>query len=193
MNIFVLHLNPTIAAQMHCDRHVVKMIIESAQLLYTCCLLCGIVGHDIDELIMTAPLTAKGSHGYRPTHRNHPCTKWLSESVENYKWLITMSKQLCNEYTRRYGKIHATEQHIDWLSCVCPKIPEIPQTPFAIVMPDEYKCIESIDDQNHHRDPNCDKQYDPVDSYRKYYCKVKTFAKWSKTETPSWYSDSLIG
>ncbi len=195
MNIFVLHLNPIIAAQMHCDRHVVKMIIESAQLLYTCCLLYGIVGHDITDLINTAPVTAKGSHGYRATHVNHPCCKWLSESVENYKWLITMAKELCSEYTRRYKKIHATEQHIDWLSYVCPKIPEIPQTPFVIVMPDEYKCIEAVVQSDHDHDHGQhhgqhhrhSRHHDPVASYRKYYCKAKTFAKWSKTGTPSWY------
>lgn len=196
MNIFILHLNPIIAAQMHCDRHVVKMIIESAQLLYTCCLIYGIIGHDITDFINTAPVTTKGSHGYRATHVNHPCCKWLSESVENYKWLVTMAKELCSEYTRRYKKIHATEQHIDWLSYVCPKIPEIQQTTFAIVMPDEYKCLymHEHDKDKHDKDEHgvCN-QYDPVASYRKYYCKVKTFAKWSKTETPSWYSDSLIG
>ena len=57
MNIFVLHLNPHIAAQMHCDQHVIKMIIESAQLLYTCIILNGIIGDKYHDRITTAPIT----------------------------------------------------------------------------------------------------------------------------------------
>ena len=176
MNIFVLHLNPYICAQMHCDKHVVKMIIESAQLLYTCCLICGIIGNDIETFITTAPVTSKGTHGYRATHKNHPCCKWVRESVENYHWLVTMSKELCAEYTRRYKKIHATEKHIDWLSYVCPAIPNIPMTPFAIAMPEECKCNNETD-------------IDPVKSYRNFYCAKKKFARWTNVKIPIWYTN----
>ena len=176
MNIFVLHRDPYICAQMHCDKHIVKMIIESAQLLYTCCLMWGIVGNDIREFITTAPITTKGTHGYKMTHKHHPCCKWLSESVENYHWLVTMAKELCVEYTRRYKKIHATEQHIDWLSYVCPDIPNMPMTPFAMAMPNDCKYTEH------------DGNINPVKSYRMYYCKEKTFAKWAHSTVPIWYT-----
>ncbi len=190
MNIFVLHLNPYICAQMHCDKHVIKMIIESAQMLYTCCLICGIIGHDIDELIMTAPVTAKGSHGYRVTHRNHPCCKWLRESIANYHWLIKMSKELCRQYTRRYGKIHATEQHIDWLSYVCPNIPDKSITPFAIAMP-EYCKQAAVITQPHDLSPmdhiQSTHKLDVIKSYRNYYIIEKQFAKWTNSNIPQWY------
>ena len=182
MNIFVLHLNPIIAAQMHCDRHVVKMIIESAQLLYCCILVHGVMYHDPD-IIETAPLTSSGTHGYRVTHRNHPCAIWVAKSVANYEWLITMAKELCRQYTIRYGKTHATEQHIDWLSYLCPNIPDVPLTPFSIVMPDVCKCL-SID-QDIDKSLN---QYDPVKSYRNYYIMEKKWAKWEKTEVPYWWT-----
>lgn len=180
MNIFVLHLDPYKCAQMHCDKHVVKMIIESAQLLYSCCLLCGIIGHDINELISSAPLTLNGEHGYRKTHVNHPCSVWLRESVKNYEWLLNMAKALCKEYTIRYKKIHATEKHINWLSYVCPCIPNVSMTPFAIVMPDTYKYIIETSDSKQ----IC---YDPIKSYRTYYNEEKKFAKWSVRDMPKWY------
>ena len=69
MNIFYLHKDPRICAQMYCDKHVVKMIIESAQMLCTT--------HHI--LGAAAP--------YKKIHVNHPCTVWTRESIDNYNWL----------------------------------------------------------------------------------------------------------
>ena len=175
MNIFVLHLNPHIAAQMHCDQHVIKMIIESAQLLYTCIILNGIIGDKYHDRITTAPITKSGTYGYKATHQNHPCAVWVQESVENYEWLYIMAKELCYEYTRRYKKVHATEEHIDWLGYVCPNISSRGLTDFARVMPDEY-----IDNTS-----NSYKQEYIVESYRNYY-KSKTFATW-KMNKPDWY------
>ena len=80
MNIFYLHKNPKKCAKYHCDKHVVKMILESAQLLYTCFLLC----HKTPELIQEAPLTKSGNHGYKLCFQNHPCAIWLRKSKNNY-------------------------------------------------------------------------------------------------------------
>ena len=65
MNIFMLHQEPQIAAQYHCDKHVVKMILESAQLLCTA----------LNEAGVPMP--------YRVTHKNHPCSIWVRESRAN--------------------------------------------------------------------------------------------------------------
>ena len=91
MNIFFLHSNAKMAAIFHCDKHVVKMIIESAQLLST----------------------AHHEHGhsvtYKPTHKNHPSAVWARSSRLHYNYVYDLAIGLCHEYTKRYGKTHACE------------------------------------------------------------------------------------
>lgn len=94
MNIFVLSEDPIEAAKMQCDQHVVKMPLETAQML------CTAYPEDI------AP--------YRRTHLNHPCNLWLRESLENYEWLLIHGLALCDEYRFRFEKDHASEQIILW-------------------------------------------------------------------------------
>ncbi|MCO4794863.1 MAG: hypothetical protein KC493_14180 [Bacteriovoracaceae bacterium] len=94
MNIFVLDYDPTLAARYQCDKHVVKMSLETAQ-------------------ILTAAFEP-GVAPYRRTHFNHPCTVWSRESVENYNWLIEHGLALCDEFTFRYGKIHKSREVILW-------------------------------------------------------------------------------
>ena len=79
MNLFVLDSDPGLAAQMACDQHVVKMPVETAQMLSTVCRLRGI------------PL------GYKPTHIHHPCTKWVGMSKENFLWALNHGLGLCRE------------------------------------------------------------------------------------------------
>lgn len=127
MNIFFLSLDPREAAQLHCDKHVIKMIIESAQMLYS--------AH-------WALKSSLPSNAYKQTHINHPCSKWVSESLDNYLWLCELAKELCNEYRFRYGqtKVHKTEAHIDWLIANYPDgILNGGFTNPAQAMPDEYK------------------------------------------------------
>lgn len=104
---------------MSCDRHCIKMILESAQLLCTAIWLHG------------------GVAPYKATHRSHPCTIWAAESKKNWLWLKEYALALCEEYTLRYGKIHKTQEIIELLSSDC--IPDGEMTPFAQAMPDEYK------------------------------------------------------
>lgn len=122
MNIFVLDLNPYIAAQYHCDQHVVKMLLETAQMLCT-------VRH---KLGLDAP--------YRATHAKHPCTLWIGESRANWEWLVELGRGLNEEYKRRYNK---SIDHKSWLiieQLECPEaIPDGELTQFAQAMPDEYK------------------------------------------------------
>lgn len=121
MNIFVLDLDPRQAAQMQVDKHVVKMILETAQLLSTARFLYG----------------ASGT--YKPTHQGHPCTKWAAESAHNYAWLWHHGMALCEEYTFRYGKRHKSQDLFEGELRHIPAIPRIGRTPFAQAMPDEFK------------------------------------------------------
>lgn len=126
MNLFVLSLCPQLAARLHCDKHVVKMILETAQLLYTAHHVTG-----TKELPEGA---------YKKTHANHPCAVWVRESRANYLWAAELGVWLCKEYSYRYGdKTHKTTRHLVWLLANVPDIPDIPQTPFRLAMPDEYK------------------------------------------------------
>ena len=130
MNIFVLSLDPREAAEYHCDKHVVKMILETAQLLY-----CSHWMLNPDALPPTA---------YKKTHPNHPCSIWIRESIENYQWLSELGLALCDEYTYRYGKRHKTQDHLEWLASHIPPLPEVPRTQFRMAMPNEFKCEDPI-------------------------------------------------
>ena len=166
MNIFFLSYNPEQCAKYHCDKHVVKMILETAQLLYTCLW----VTSDDDTFIIDAPLNKSGKHGYRKSHVNHPSSKWVRHSLRNYEWLCRLGIELCKEYTYRYGKTHSTQKHLEWLSEFQPNIPDIGFTEPLLAMPDEYKSDNAIT------------------SYHTYYINdKKEFAKWTKRDIPKWF------
>lgn len=131
MNIFFLHWNPRICAIMHADKHVVKMILETAQMLCTV--------HHLCESMYKPP--------YKMTHKNHPCTVWVRTSVENYKWLVKLGLELCKEYTHRYGKTHKCEQYIRKMKMKknIPSLPKIGFTPPAQAMPDMYKSKDAVE------------------------------------------------
>ena len=155
MNIFFLDFNPNVAAKYHCDKHVVKMILETAQLLYTAHRVLG--STDLPD------------DAYRLAHKNHPCAIWARESIDNYIWLCQLGLALCQEYRHRYGnKTHKTERHLLWLSEHPPAlIPSIGVTTIRLAMPDEYK------------------QSNPIESYRTYYIRAKLrFAKYTDREVP---------
>ena len=150
MNIFVLDKNPHVAAMYACDKHVVKMILESAQML------CSV--------------HPEGTAPYKRGFYNHPCTKWVRASSENYDWLIEHARALCTEYTRRYGKVHKSEQVIDWCDANRPELPDVGLTPFAQAMPEDYK------------------NEDAVEAYRTYYRNDKRrFATWKDVDPPTWF------
>lgn len=123
MNRFVLHEDPKVAAHQHCDKHVVKMILEEAQMLST---VHRYYGYEGDEL-------------YKGTHNHHPCTKWAGESRENYEWAYNLFTELCSQYTLRYNKIHKTSRLIGPLWHIPDQIPDIPMTAIPQAMPEELK------------------------------------------------------
>ena len=160
MDIFVLDRDPVVAAQMQCDRHVVKMVLESAQMLSTAVNLLG------------------GDARYKTAHVNHPCSVWARETAGNFLWLYDHGMALAKEYTERYGKRHKSEEVIQdcmyqweagWIwSGADPHL----VTPHPLCMPDEYKTD------------------DVVQSYRAYYLGDKVrFAQWNKTRpAPQWWA-----
>jgi len=168
MNIFALHSSPKITAQWHVDKHVVKMILETTQLLTNCYYKsCELVGSEQteEEIIEDVFTGFPRERPYKPTHMNHPCTLWAADCKENWEWLLRLGQELCQEYTFRYGKQHACSPLLQWMSHHHPVLPESltgSTTPFVCVMPDKYKLTES-----------------PIRNYRLYY----TFGK---TEIHSW-------
>ena len=156
MNIFYLHTEPKLCAQYHVDKHVVKMILETAQLLSTAHWLTG------------------GEGPYRMTHKNHPSTVWTRSTTANYKWLCKLGMELCKEYTHRYGKIHKTQQHLEWLSRNIPNIPEGKFTPPTLAMPDVFMCDDNLV------------------AYRKYYTYGKKHLhSWKKREQPKFILEGV--
>ena len=190
MNIFVLDKNPAKAAEYHCNKHVVKMILEAGQMLCTAHWLHLFKNYykgEITDFKRVKDLKAwltddNNTHPLeRPawglTHHRHPCTAWTNESYDNYVWHWKLGVALCQEYTKRYKKHHKAEPIFDWLGKNKPRFMKNKGlTPFAICMKDEYKIGN-----------------DPIASYRQYYIKDKVrFAKWEpRSITPSWYKEML--
>jgi len=121
MNIFYLDSDPKKCAEYHNDKHVVKMILETAQLL------CGV--HWVNG----------GEAPYKLSHKNHPCSIWVRSSLENYLWLCELGLGLCEEYSYRYGKKHKSQQIIEWCVVNKPKIPDVPFQDPPRAMPDTFK------------------------------------------------------
>lgn len=130
MNIFYLHTSPQKAAQMMCDKHIIKMILESIQLLWSC---HYSVNEDLSHLKLTIV-------PYRKTHFNHPSAVWVRTDVSHYVWLVLHVKELHNVYYQHFGqKMHKSYPHILFLEENVPPLENeyFQQPPQA--MPDEYK------------------------------------------------------
>ena len=107
MNIFVLACYPGVAAELHCDQHVCKMIIETAQILYTYLDSIG----ELARINLKSPITGDALTPYKPTHRHHPCVLWLHGGRSHYGWLVALGMHLCWRYSDIYGKVHKTAEH----------------------------------------------------------------------------------
>jgi len=132
MNIFVLHRDPVVAAQMQCDSHVVKMVLESAQML---CTAVNVLG---------------GETPYKTAHVNHPCSVWARQSFGNFIWLYDHGMALAKEYTHRYGKVHKSQDVIQhclkqWAQNDAVQLNDPRTTPHPLCMPDEYKTDNVVD------------------------------------------------
>ena len=176
MNIFYLHYDPKQAAEWMVDKHVVKMILESAQLLST--------AHRLLDGEMKIGLSKTGRKAkrwvlqdsrdnviYQATHINHPSAVWCRESVPNYLWLVEHFFALMEEYTYRYGKTHKCQGDLSYMLQSPPKnLTKYDFTLMPSCMADEDKIGQ-----------------DPIDNYRNYYKIGKSrMHKWTKREAPEW-------
>lgn len=174
MNIFYIDTDPYRAAEQMVDSHVVKMILESAQLLST--------AHRIIDGIEYIGKSKSGRKVkrwrlsdtrdiilYSATHVNHPSAVWCRESNNNYNWLYCHFLGLLAEYTYRYGKAHKCESMIRFLSVPPDNIPIKHFTHPTPAMPEEYICQTSLE------------------SYRTYYRLAKVHLhKWKNRQRPEW-------
>ena len=180
MNIFVLDSNPTIAATMMCDKHIPKMVLESAQMMAQ-----ALRRHGATDEQM--PLTKSGTP-YKGGHPHHPCTVWAGDSRDNFAWLANHAHKLMHEFYQRFGKEHACTLPIIQMTNMEEMIPEGDLTPFALAMPDDYRPVEIEDDNTFSNPLSHASGIDAVDAYRRYY-HTKTFAKWEKGRpAPTWWS-----
>lgn len=147
------------SARSQCDKHVVKMPLESAQML---CTAHRILDGDNEDL-------------YKIAHPKHPSTLWTMESRANYQWHYRHWLELCKEYTYRYGKVHKSWEKFGLRLAHAPKnIPDGGLTPFKLAFKTQPECIV---------------EGDPVQSYRNFYkTKQSRFAmKWTKRKIPNWF------
>ena len=179
MNIFYLHTDPQICAEMHNNKHCVKMILEYAQLLSTAHRVLDGTNSTIlsasnrKKQVWTLPDSLDGIL-YSATHINHPSAIWVRQSHQNYMWLAELLEELCNEYTYRYEKVHKVQRDglMQTLKNHFPRnIPIGPFTGPTPAMPDDVKV------------PG-----DSLASYRNYYTKNKThLADWKNRPVPQWF------
>ena len=179
MNIFYLDPHPKTCAEMHISKHVVKMIIEYAQLMSTAHrVLDGVEYIDASsgrKIKRWRLDDEREQQLMKASHINHPSAIWCRENKENYKWLYDMWCSLCDEYTYRYGKIHACAKLLEPLKNPPKNIAQKPFTEPTPAMPDDVKVIG-----------------DSIASYHNYYNKNKRgFATWqgkvNSRPIPTWY------
>jgi hypothetical protein len=179
MNIFILSKQPEESARLLCDKHISKMVVESAQMLSTA-----------HRMLDGSPIKIPGKRGsyylhpdsileailYKAVHMHHPCTKWTMVSNNNYTWHYSYFIAMCNEYTFRYGRVHKTHALLGDVLRTPPRNIEIgPKTQFVLAMNSNPECMF----------PN-----DPVKSYRMFYQTKQDRFKmvWTKRDVPEWFT-----
>lgn len=164
MNIFYLDKDPETCAKYHVDSHVIKQILESAQLLSTA------------HRVLDKNCLSEEKHQalYQVTHQDHPSCVWVMRSKGNYEYLYALFIELLKEYTYRYNKTHDCVKLMDALKDAPYNINDYGFTEFTQVVPEECR------------------QTDPVDAYRDYYVKHKKHLWSYKARSyPWWLLDAL--
>lgn len=180
MNIFWLDEDLERCASDHCNKHVVKMITEYAQLLSTALRMsigdsAGLLPGEVMNPETGRPSRVEGAP-FLMTHRNHPCAVWVRQSQDNYELLRDLGTELGKVYTRRYGKLHKSSVVIQNLPARLASLPAVGRTSRPLAMPDECK-VESV-----------------VQSYRNYYkLHKRDIAQWPETEIPTWFYEVANG
>ena len=161
MNIFFLDERPDKCAEMHNDKHCVKMILESAQMLSTA---HRELDGDVPDIL------------YKSTHKNHPSTIWARSSKQHYDWLFRLFRMLSAEYSIRYSE-HNFKVHKSW-----DKLGKILETAPKNIVDNGFvpppQCMP-----DHCKKPNT------IDAYRNYYMIEKAnISTWKYTNTPKWWT-----
>ena len=162
MNRFLISYTPEWISRELCDKHIVKMPLEEAQMLCT-------------VMRLHAPEYAEETELYRAVHQKHPCTIWAGKTRANYRYSLEMFRHMCNEYTYRYGKVHGSWRLWDALEHGAALVPEGDITPHP-------ECFSE------HTDLKSGENW-PINSYRKFYMtKQRRFSmKWTNRPVPSWF------
>jgi len=178
MNIFVLDKNTINAARMQCDKHVVKMVTEAAQML----------SNAFDD--SQRPIRLRNPDDYRemtlqfpdyvePYRRcylHHPCSRWATRTYGNFMWLLLHGIELGRQYDIRYDKVHRSTNVLNWILGNM-DLANIDHSSSVITMHPQMMPDELMGD-------------DVVEAYRRYYIRDKArFAKWNKgVQAPSWWN-----
>jgi len=177
MNIFYLDEDPVKCAEYYNDAHVRKMIIELSQMLSTAHrVLDGEFyyrhGKNNRRIRAYQINDYRNNILYLATHENHPSCIWTRLSRSNYNYVYKLFCALCDEYSFRYGKIHATDTKLRKILNKLPdNIEDKGLTEVPLAMENEYK-LDS-----------------PIEAYRNYYRKGKAhLAEWTKREIPCWFN-----
>lgn len=165
MNIFYLDTNRHTNVQYHVDRHVMKMPIETTQMLSTV----------LRERFNVVAPTEGPDRIYKSVYTTHPCTRWVGENYDNFIWTWLFGTALCDEYTHRYGKVHACRQVLDTILDLTPRW----VASDAPIMSYRPKCVRAEF-----------KQYDTVTAYRLQYITTKArLHSWTNRPVPDFVQD----
>ena len=161
MNIFYLHEDPIVAASYLVDKHVVKMGLESVQMLST--------AHRVMDGIDGVLPDEREDILYKATHRNHPCNIWIRESVQNYLWLVDHAYAIFDRYSNKSGKTHKSSRLMLTLQSPPYSLKYYNLTTPAQAIPEHHRGI------------------DPVEAYRSYYKFDKAHLhQWTYNSKPTW-------
>ena len=163
MNIFAPYADPIASALALADKHVVKMPLETAQILST-------------VLHQRSPSAALAAQAYRPTHAHHPCVKWAASSQVAAAWTLVHGLALCGEYTHRYGRAHKSHEVLLRIAPHLGLLPDAQPIPFAQAMPTEFQDA----------DPHVAYRAYLANKY-----KAWGDARWTKRSAPAWCADVL--
>lgn len=161
MNLFVLDTMPDVAARFNCDRHVVKIILEAVEMMG--------YAYSHGEFKPLPWLSPKRRH------LNHPMSKFVRASKQNFDWTFQHTVALCDEYTFRYKKVHAYKKHVDWIGMNFPlsNLHDLGRTDWPRCFGPWREVVGVTDDA--------------VYDYRRYYMIAKRFATWKHRPIPDWY------
>lgn len=195
MNLFYLDEDHDTNARFHVDKHVIKMILEAAEMLCMAHIVTQTVGFFPkalpqdeyrecvafkktfkDELPVHRVIPYVG----RDSHLNHPSSIWVRSSLENYYWTWCYMHSL--EMERRYRNPQGKPEHESYRlvkeKLDDPDIPNLGFTKFALAM-------GTMKEQY----PEFVLEDDPIQSYRNFYMADKsTFATWKNRDVPYWWN-----